>query len=128
MNESSRRWRAHSILSLAHPWSPVVGLGWGGATLLLRYKIVEKEVVVEKEVEKEIIEKIVIGQRAEDIAEQERLRQGVRGALLSKARRWLVASAVLLLLVCEVWGFVSFIDGVRQQPNCLTLIIGNNDP
>ena len=46
-----------------------------------RYKIIEKEVVVEKEVEKEIIEKIIIGQREEDVAERERLRDGVRLSL-----------------------------------------------
>lgn len=46
----------------------------------VKYKIVEKEVVVEKEVEREVIEKVIIGQRDEDIAEQQRLREGVRHA------------------------------------------------
>jgi hypothetical protein len=35
-------------------------------------------VVVEEEVEKEVINTIVIGKRDEDIAEQNRLREGVR--------------------------------------------------
>ena len=67
-----------------------------GCFAFRRYKIIEKEVVVEKEVEKEIIEKIVIGQRDEDIAEQKRLRQGVRGA--PSRAGWLVALPVFFSL------------------------------
>ncbi len=65
---------------------------------LCRYKIIEQEVVVEQEVEKEVIETIVIGQRQEDIAEQNRLREGVRACRAVLAACLLVALLLMMML------------------------------